>query len=77
MGEAATPLGLGAWYDAEPRVARLWPGNPGLWDGIPLGFYERGRNPVGILEGNEAKTNIEKNISRDFEKIDCGTVRNG
>jgi len=25
---------------------------------------------------NVSQTNIEKNISRDFEKIDCAAVRN-
>jgi hypothetical protein len=36
----ATPLGLAGTYGVSPRVASaaLPRRNPGLWDGIPLGF---------------------------------------
>jgi hypothetical protein len=36
----ATPLGLAGTYGVSPRVASaaVPRRNPGLWDGIPLGF---------------------------------------
>lgn len=66
----STPSGLNPVFFDRPRVASLRGSNPGLTDGIPLGFMGAGRvgydsSAINLLEPPE--------VSNQF-KLTCGPL---